>query len=100
MFEIGKQYLLVLPKSWKKRDRSCGPWHNQIVTYYKTGDDMEEVNPDHDWAMGENREVGPFTAWVKHPNPCITTGYIGNVFLAKPEWLKELYVSPFTEKLT
>jgi len=89
-FIPGKEYLLVLPES-KDRGTLASNWNNTVVTYYKTGSDscLHEVEPS-----SAVRQVGPFTAWVKHPT--LKTNYKHNVFLAKPEWLQELPEHPET----
>jgi hypothetical protein len=93
----GQQYRLVLPPEWLQEDPPALAWNHQIVTYYKTGTDMEEIW-DRCW-YGSN--PAPFTAWIKGPAH-LTTAYRDNIFLAKPEWLqevqevKEVYLSPFT----
>jgi len=90
-FKVGKQYLLVIPESWRKYDKHSETWHNQIVTYKKTGTNWDAEEVDYDCS---SQPIEPFTAWVTCSG--LTTNHISNVFLALPEWLREPYVSPIT----
>lgn len=85
MFQPGKQYRLVLPAEWIKEQPDSARWNNRIVTYYKTGTSREELT---DWPSWGSDDPAPFNAWVKASG--LTSGYPGNVFAAKPEWLHEL----------
>lgn len=93
-FKPDKQYLLILPEQWMKDQPSSQSWHNQLVTYYKTDNDIQEISYDTLY----DSSIGPYTAWVTHPK--LKTAYKNNIFCAHPQWLHEVYFSPFTGKLS
>lgn len=87
IFEVGKQYLLVLPKTWLITCPTEGIWNYQKVTYTMTGSDSiledygNDVRPWH--------KIGDHTAWVKHSS--YKTFYRDNIYMAKPAWLREIH---------
>jgi len=93
-FQTGHQYRLVIPERWLKIDAKAILWHLQIVTYFKTGTNMEEIRDE----VCYNTDPAPFTAWVKGPEG-LSTNYVDNIFAAEPQWLQEIYLSPFTGKI-
>ena len=85
VLRAGQKYRLVLPDVWAE---SAPEWQQAEVTLVEIF-----VNPCLDPRPRavcdcEGCYVGDFTAWITAPG--LTSGFAGNIFRAKPAWLREL----------